>query len=78
MNTRKFLTLAAALALAVPGLATAQAARFPDQPIRMIVPFAPGGGVDTAARLVARQMQTRLGVSVVVENRAGANGTVGG
>jgi tripartite-type tricarboxylate transporter receptor subunit TctC len=78
MNTRQFLNLAAALALAVPGLATAQAARFPDQPLRMIVPFAPGGGVDTAARLVARQMQTRLGVSVVVENRAGANGTVGG
>ena len=47
MNTRKFLTLAATLALAVPGLATAQAARFPDQPIRMIVPFAPGGGVDS-------------------------------
>jgi len=52
--------------------------RFPDAPIKMIVPFAPGGGVDTAGRLIARQMQSRLGVSVVVENRAGANGSVGG
>lgn len=59
------------------GAAWGQAAKFPDQAIKMIVPFAPGGGVDTAARLVARQMQARLGVSVVVENRAGANGTIG-
>ncbi len=59
------------------GTAWGQAGKFPDQPIKMIVPFAPGGGVDTAARLVARQMQGRLGVSVVVENRAGANGTIG-
>ena len=59
------------------GSAWGQAGKFPDQPIKMIVPFAPGGGVDTAARLVARQMQGRLGVSVVVENRAGANGTIG-
>jgi tripartite-type tricarboxylate transporter receptor subunit TctC len=61
----------------VTGSAWAQTAKFPDQTIKMIVPFAPGGGVDTAARLVARQMQARLGVSVVVENRAGANGTIG-
>lgn len=47
-------------------------------PIRLIVPFAPGGGVDTAARLIARQLQSNLGVSVVVENRAGASGTIGG
>ncbi len=61
----------------VAGSAWGQVAKFPDQTIKMIVPFAPGGGVDTAARLVARQMQARLGVSVVVENRAGANGTIG-
>ncbi len=52
--------------------------RFPDASIKMIVPFAPGGGVDTAGRLIARQLQSRLGVSVLVENRAGANGSVGG
>jgi len=46
--------------------------------IKMIVPFAPGGGVDSAARLIAKQMQSNMGVSIVVENRAGANGSVGG
>lgn len=68
------------LALTVMSLATAVAAqgKFPDGPIKMIVPFAPGGGVDSAARLIARQMQTNLNVIVIVENRAGANGSIGG
>ncbi len=51
--------------------------KYPEQPIRLIVPFAPGGGVDTAARLVAKQMQGKLGVTIVVDNRAGGNGTIG-
>lgn len=58
--------------------AWSQSGKFPDAPIKMIVPFAPGGGVDTAGRLIAKQLQARLGVAVIVENRAGANGTVGG
>lgn len=58
--------------------AWAQTGKFPDQPLRIIVPFAPGGGVDQAGRMLAKQMQSRLNVPVVVENRAGANGTVGG
>ena len=68
------------LALTVMSLATAVAAqgKFPEGPIKMIVPFAPGGGVDSAARLIARQMQTNLNVTVIVENRAGANGSIGG
>ena len=49
-----------------------------DGPVKLIVPFAPGGGVDTAARLIARQLQVNTGVTVIVENRAGASGTVGG
>lgn len=60
------------------GAVWGQGSKFPDHPIKMIVPFAPGGGVDSAARLVARQMQGRLGVPIVVENRPGANGTIGG
>ena len=44
----------------------------------MIVPFAPGGGVDSAARLIAKQMQANLNVAIVVENRPGANGSIGG
>jgi tripartite-type tricarboxylate transporter receptor subunit TctC len=67
--------VAAALALQAP-LALAQ--KFPDHPIKMIVPFAAGGGVDSAARTLATQLQTQLKVPVVVENRAGANGTIGG
>ncbi|MGB4117301.1 MAG: tripartite tricarboxylate transporter substrate binding protein [Polaromonas sp.] len=56
----------------------AQPAANLDGPIKLIVPFAPGGGVDTAARLIARQLQVNTGVTVIVENRAGASGTVGG
>lgn len=52
--------------------------KFPDGPLKIIVPFAAGGGVDQAARLLAKQMQTNLTVSVVVENRPGANGSIGG
>jgi len=64
-----------AAALAQP--AFAQGA-WPARPVRIIVPFAPGGSVDTMARTVATRMQERTGQTVTVENRAGANGTVGG
>jgi tripartite-type tricarboxylate transporter receptor subunit TctC len=59
-------------------LVTAQAKYPAGATIKMVVPFAPGGGVDSAARLIAKQMQSNMGVSIVVENRAGANGSVGG
>jgi tripartite-type tricarboxylate transporter receptor subunit TctC len=62
--------------LAAPTVARAQG-RFPDRAIRLIVPFAPGGGTDTTARIVAQAMTERLGQSVVVENRAGAGGAIG-
>lgn len=52
--------------------------KLPDGPIRMVVPFAPGGGVDSAARLIAKQLGTNLNLTVVVENKPGANGSVGG
>ena len=57
------------------GHAGAQA--WPNRPIRMIVPFPPGGGNDVIARIVAQKLSVRLGQSVVVDNRAGANGIVG-
>ena len=50
---------------------------FPTRPIKMVVPFGPGSGTDTVARVVAQQMQTYLGQPVTVENRAGANGFIG-
>lgn len=51
---------------------------FPDRPIKMIVPFAPGGGVDVFARLIAQKLRDTRGWTVVVDNRSGANGSVGG
>ncbi|WP_372623775.1 Bug family tripartite tricarboxylate transporter substrate binding protein [Falsiroseomonas sp.] len=65
--------LGAATLLALPRLAHA----WPDRSIRLIVPFAPGGGTDTTARIVAQALTERLGQSVVVENRAGAGGAIG-
>ena len=72
-----FRKVIAVVALTAAGTVIAQG-KFPDGPIKMIVPFAPGGGVDSAARLIAKQMQANLNVSVIVENRAGANGSIGG
>ncbi|MGK7864928.1 Bug family tripartite tricarboxylate transporter substrate binding protein [Falsiroseomonas sp. E2-1-a4] len=66
--------LAATGTLALPGLARAE---WPDRPIRLIVPFAPGGGTDTTARIVAATLGEKLGQTVVVENRAGAGGAIG-
>lgn len=53
------------------------AASFPDKPVKIIVGLAPGGGTDTLARLVARELGALWGQSVVVENRTGASGTIG-
>lgn len=52
--------------------------KYPDGPIKLIVPFAAGGGVDNAARLIAKQMQSSLNVPIIIENRPGANGSIGG
>jgi len=58
--------------------AFAQSGSFPDKTIKVIVPFAAGGGVDVMARLFAEKAAPLLGVPVIVENRAGASGTIGG
>ncbi|WP_454766774.1 tripartite tricarboxylate transporter substrate binding protein [Cupriavidus campinensis] len=67
------MALAGAL-LAMPALA----AGFPDHPIKLVVPFPPGGPTDLVSRVIARRMSEDLGQQVVVDNRPGANGNIGG
>ena len=59
------------------GAGPAASQHYPDRVIKMIVPFPPGGPIDTMGRLVAHQLSTRLGQEVVVENRPGAGSTLG-
>ena len=76
MITRHILALAVA---AVVGLALADAVAqsYPSRPIRLIVPFPAGGPPDTLARLVGNDMSSRLGQTVVIDNRPGAGATIG-
>ena len=62
---------ALAASLSVPSAAHGQAAAFPAKPLRLIVPVAPGGGIDLVARAVAPRLSEELGQGVIVENRAG-------
>jgi tripartite-type tricarboxylate transporter receptor subunit TctC len=73
--TRKLFTAAlAALAIAASTFAGAE---YPDKPIRIIVPYAPGGGADILARLMGQQLSERLKQPVVVENQGGGSNTIG-
>jgi tripartite-type tricarboxylate transporter receptor subunit TctC len=70
MKKVSFLLAALATSLAVH-------AQYPDRPIKLVVPFAPGGVTDTSGRVVAEALSKRLGQSIVVENKAGASGNIG-
>jgi tripartite-type tricarboxylate transporter receptor subunit TctC len=72
-NRRRF-NLALAATLAAPAT---WAQEWPAKPIRIIVPYPPGGFTDVTARLIGQKLQERLGQTVVIENKAGANGTIG-
>jgi tripartite-type tricarboxylate transporter receptor subunit TctC len=71
---KSLLVLSCGLAVLAP---VAQAQSYPTKPIRLIVPFPPGGGNDVIARVIAQKLGERLGQQVIVDNRAGANGIVG-
>jgi tripartite-type tricarboxylate transporter receptor subunit TctC len=82
MKRREFLTVSAAAAsgLAAPQLATLSAAwgqAYPSRPVRIIVPFAPGGPTDVPARFIAQRLTDNLGRNFLVENVAGASSNIG-
>jgi len=72
----RLLSIVAIVLAALVGL-PAQAADFPDKPITVIVPFPPGGSSDVTARLVSKKMAERVGQSIVIDNKGGANGSIG-
>jgi len=74
--TRRLLLGTGTALLAAPSLARAQAA-WPDRPVRLIVPFTPGGSTDILARALGAELQEAFGQTFVIENRGGAGGTLG-
>ena len=79
MNPLRFAAAALAFMVLVPALvpASAGAQAYPNKPIRLMVPFPPGGSTDIVARIVAQKLGAQLGQSLVIENRGGAGGTLG-
>ena len=75
MRIRPHLLAWSIVAATLPGMATAQA--YPNKPVRLVVPFAPGGTTDLLARIISEKMGAALGQTVVVDNKAGAGGAVG-
>jgi len=77
MNIHRRVALGAFLAAAVLGTSTAQAAWPSDKPITYVVPFTPGGSTDVVGRMIAQKLSKILNQNIIVENRAGAGGSIG-
>ena len=75
--TRLYVLAGTALLLAIGGILSANAQDYPNQTIKIVVPFVAGGGVDVVARIIAPKLGEALGQSVIIENRGGAGGMLG-
>lgn len=80
-SVKRYVSVLPMVACAAAGMSFASASlaeeAWPTRPLRMVISFAPGGGADTAARIVAKALSEKLGQSIVIENRPGGGGTVG-
>jgi tripartite-type tricarboxylate transporter receptor subunit TctC len=76
MKTRNALLIGVGLAVAAFGASAQQPAKFPTKPVRLMVPYAPGGATDLTARLLADRLKELWGQPVIVDNRAGASGNI--
>ena len=76
LSRRTLVALSVAAVAALPGLSAAQTA-WPSKPVRIVVPFAPGGTTDILARVLAPELSKTLGQTFVVDNRGGAGGNIG-
>ncbi|HSQ05590.1 MAG TPA: tripartite tricarboxylate transporter substrate-binding protein, partial [Burkholderiales bacterium] len=74
---RPFLLRAGIALMGAAGCTLGAAQSFPSKPIRLIAPFSPGGTTDILARIIAQKLSESFGSQVIVDNRAGAGGTVG-
>ena len=77
MNRRVLVTGAAASGAALLAASPAAAQTYPQRPVRIIVPYPPGGGTDVFSRLLAAQMEREFGQTLIIDNRAGGGSTIG-
>src|SRR5262245_50213076 len=76
MRRREFITLVGGAAVAWPAVARVGAQSYPDRPVRVIVPYAPGGPTDAITRLLAQKLSERGGKQFYVENMGGGGGNI--